>query len=763
MTVRIIYPSGEHSAYLIAAETFRSLAEQVSPGVECVVMDDDVGCTEMRPGEKLVILGDDSVNSVTADLYLRCIMDPLCIKYGTDSYTIRSLTMGDNEALLLAGGRPRAVLYAVYRYFELYCGCSWFWDGDRIGKCELRFSGIDCSESPRFEYRGLRYFAHRSLHRFQAEHWSLEDWKTEIDWLLKKRFNMFMLRIGLDDLYQKAFPDIVHYPEPGLPLPEAGEGFDDRNLFWSLQYRGELRKAVLEYAFERDLIHPEDCGTMTHWYSRTPVDYLKAVRPKLLMGQITSVYSEETGLVWDIRDKDNLKQYFKLTEAHMRSYGRNCGFFHTIGLAERNFSEKREENLRLKLNVYHRILNYLRTNYPNSKLLLASWDMWMFYKPEEVRRLCEEMDPEQAVIFDYTSDTVSSNNFTKWGVMGKFPWVFGIFNAYEPNNEIRGDYYLITERTRVAKADPMCKGYVLWPELSHGDTFCGEYTAYQAWNEDTPSPEQMVHIYCEKRYLLAQRQVMEDLWLDFLPLIGLRSWSMTESTLVQGTDLFFNLCTSIKYSPKDIADYRASLVPGIALQMTASSLLRSMASLENEANTDDLLRRDIFDIARTVTGRYINFGIMRAGTAYADKDTERLRVVGEQTRALLAQLGEILSLHDDFSMYDSLLKLRTVADTNPDFEVTLKHNGDNGYCRSYIAEFVRYLYIPECQIFFDAVLDAAESGASIDFERMHALADENRAIFHDTPLSQMQGDRARTMAEIFRRTADCIDAMQLKY
>ena len=309
----------------------------------------------------------------------------------------------------------------------------------------------------------------------------------------------------------------------------------------------------------------------------------------------------------------------------------------------------------------------------------------------------------------------------------------------------------------------MCKGYVLWPELSHGDTFCGEYTAYQAWNEDTPSPEQMVHIYCEKRYLLAQRQVMEDLWLDFLPLIGLRSWSMTESTLVQGTDLFFNLCTSIKYSPKDIADYRASLVPGIALQMTASSLLRSMASLENEANTDDLLRRDIFDIARTVTGRYINFGIMRAGTAYADKDTERLRVVGEQTRALLAQLGEILSLHDDFSMYDSLLKLRTVADTNPDFEVTLKHNGDNGYCRSYIAEFVRYLYIPECQIFFDAVLDAAESGASIDFERMHALADENRAIFHDTPLSQMQGDRARTMAEIFRRTADCIDAMQLKY
>jgi hypothetical protein len=70
----------------------------------------------------------------------------------------------------------------------------------------MPFDRIDISESPRFDYRGLRYFAHRSLHRFHAEHWSFEDWKREIDWCMKKRLNLMMLRIGQDDLFQKAFP-----------------------------------------------------------------------------------------------------------------------------------------------------------------------------------------------------------------------------------------------------------------------------------------------------------------------------------------------------------------------------------------------------------------------------------------------------------------------------------------------------------------------------------------------------------------------------
>ena len=155
---------------------------------------------------------------------------------------------------------------------------------------------------------------------------------------------MFMLRIGIDDLFQKAFPDTVEYPSAQGELPEVGEGYDARTLFWSLQYRGWLRRQVLNYAFERDLLHPEDCGTMTHWYSRTPVSFLEKTNPQFIP-QISNVYNQPTGRVWDIREDENMDRYFQLTRTHVEQYGQPR-LFHTIGLAERMCSADRDVNMR---------------------------------------------------------------------------------------------------------------------------------------------------------------------------------------------------------------------------------------------------------------------------------------------------------------------------------------------------------------------------------------------------------------------------------
>jgi len=87
-----------------------------------------------------------------------------------------------------------------------------------------------------------------------------------------------MLRIGLDDLFQRAFSEEVPYPPENDKDPDAiDRSYDDRTSFWPLKFRGELRKKVLEYAFDCGLLHPEDTGTMTHWYSRTPSSFLKNV------------------------------------------------------------------------------------------------------------------------------------------------------------------------------------------------------------------------------------------------------------------------------------------------------------------------------------------------------------------------------------------------------------------------------------------------------------------------------------------------------
>lgn len=89
---------------------------------------------------------------------------------------------------------------------------------------------------------------------------------------------------------------------------------------------------------------------MTHWYSRTPYDFLNRVKPEF-MPQATEGYNQKTGLVWDIRDDRNLDNYFKLTETHIREYGAP-ELFHTIGLAERRCYADHASNHQMKLYTY---------------------------------------------------------------------------------------------------------------------------------------------------------------------------------------------------------------------------------------------------------------------------------------------------------------------------------------------------------------------------------------------------------------------------
>lgn len=757
MKLLVVYPKEAHRAYRIAAETFAQLAKQVSGADTRLVTDEDYIAGEKSDAALTVLIGNDAVNDVLAGLYLERKTKPLGIRYCTDDYCIRTVCANDTDFLLLAGGRPRSAIYAVYRYFELYCGCRWFWDGDRILQTKLVTEGIDLAESPRFEYRGLRYFAHRSLHRFQAEHWSFEDWMREIDWILKKRFNLFMLRIGMDDVFQKAFPEVVPYPPTDEKLPGTGEGYNDRTSFWSLAYRGELRKKLLQYAFERDLWHPEDTGTMTHWYSRTPIEFLEKKNPALLP-QANNAYADATGRVWDIRKKEHFADYCKLTDTHVREYGKP-ELFHTIGLGERLYSADPEENKRMKLYVYHKIASQIKEKYPNAPLLIASWDLWMHFTPEEVRELVAELDPAQAIIFDYTSDTMRENNFTNWGVMNRFPWIFGIFYGYEPNSEIRGYYELTNERLKLAKSDPMCKGLVLWPELSHGDPFVFEYLAHNAWDAETLSVSDQVTRYCRDRYPTALAESMTALWQDFMPIVQLSAWSIDKGSYYQtGNDVFTLIYKNAKFDRESLALYKEKLEAAANQKAVAANILRRLARV---TDADELTERDLYDIARTVIGRYLNAAIVRVQYFFlAGKPIGEIEPTMVLAEALLEALAKLLGSHKDYSLLATLEGMKAVAPINPHSERTLKENAGNHYCRSYITENVRYLYIPEMKLLFDEVKSAVGEAREIDKERISPDLAAIKKRYFEIPLAEMQAEKT-PFADAVLIAADLIEQMEL--
>lgn len=743
MNILIVRPQNAPRAYGVAAEIFADLCFAVTGKRPETVTDS--AAKAWVPGDssvKLAIIGADDVNLLSRE----ALPDGLSIRYGTDDYAVKTETLRGHAALLLCGGRGRSTLYAVYRYFEKIVGCRWFWDGDRIPTLDsLPFEKIDFTERTKYLYRGTRYFAHRGLHRFQAEHWDLSDWQREIDWLLKMRLNLFMLRIGQDDLFQKAFPETVEYPSAKKKLPEAGDGFDDRTLFWDLRYRGDLRKRLLAYAKERDLLTPEDCGTMTHWYSRTPLQFLENMRPTLLSQPNGTNYAQATGLAWDIREKRNLDLYFKLTETHIREYGQT-GLFHTIGLAERAFSDNRAENMRLKRLFYRLLTRRLREEYPNSKLLLASWDLWMFYCPEEVRELLAELDPEQVILFDYTSDSARKSNFAAWGVEHAFPWVFGIFHAYQPSNEIRGDYERIIERLNRTKDDPMCKGIVFWPELSHGDPFMTVFFAKNAWEVSEKTIERQLEEFCTARYPAQDAGELLAVWRVVLPLGKLMSWSRYEEvTPWAETDVFCRAPYMLTFEKPD-AHYEDYLAPLRDAKADAADALEKLAPLVGTA--DEMTVRDAYDLARTVLTRYLNAGCLSIEKNYvAGKNVNRLM---EQTLSLLALYTRFLETHADYSLADTLVKLQTAAPVNPVFAETLKKNCDNLYCRSCVAECARGLYLPELEALFAMLREG-----KYDRRGLLAFCEENRLAFEKTPLrpfvpKENAGTLLRDAAKVLR-------------
>ena len=373
----VLKPDCGDKIYKIATNEFVKYYKKTT-GIKLEIAEDD-GKSD------LVIIGSHGVNRLLADWIVEKQIEPLRFKTGTDEYQIKTYRLNGRRVLLLAGGLGRSTLYAVYDYFERAFGCRYFWDGEITPRKKDSFKDYDILEKPRFEYRGLRYFAHRGCKRFQAEMWDFEDWKRELDYIVKRRMNLFMLRIGQDDLFQKAFPDAVKYPtQETMNELDYGGVYIDRRLFWPLEYRGKLRKKVLSYAFDRGLLHPEDFGTMTHWYSATPKDFLEKHKPTFFSeanGGDTANFS-----VWDMRERKNFENYLHLTEAHIKHYGR-ADMFHTIGFAERLYSDDPDKNMLMKKYMLDRYTQYIAEKYPNAPILIAAWDIWMRYTPQEVERL----------------------------------------------------------------------------------------------------------------------------------------------------------------------------------------------------------------------------------------------------------------------------------------------------------------------------------------------------------------------------------------
>jgi hypothetical protein len=765
-SISVLTPPVGEQAYQLAGAEFANLWQKVT-GHTIEVRKAAVD-QKTLPAGTVVLIGSDSVHPVVHELIYKAALEGLGLEYGNDNYRLLSLSREGNTYLILAGGSALSTQYAVYDFFRRQAGVEYFWDGDQVPHRDtISLTGLDVLEKPRFRYRGLRYFAHRGLHRFQAEHWDLADWKHEIDWLIKKRFNLFMLRTGIDDLFQRAFPGQVPYPPIDGVDPDAKpRSYDDRTTFWPLKYRGELRKEVLRYARERGLVHPEDTGTITHWYSHTPGSFYKTHPNFPVITDQKTGYKGTSHAIWDIEAEVTWDTYWRLTETHIREYG--CPrMFHTIGMAERTFGKDARDNLQRKLYVYRKTQQEMRERYPDAPLLVASWD-FLWWRDPDVVALMDQFDPQRTLVLQYTADLANMDTSKTWGIARRFPWIFGIFHSFARNSDIHEDYAILSRRLREAAADPKCQGLVLWSEISHSDTFLLEYLADNSWQPVRLGADKAADRFCQTRYPAALGKAMRPLWREMLKMSQNVNWSRWDGSDTRSTvwmEPQFRLLSAgpANLSPARLKAYAAEygrLRPSLD---AAPGMLKRLAGLAPSAYADELWRRDALDMARTVANQALFVTMAGAGLQMeawrTDKSNAgRVRRLAELNRRLMAALGDVLAQSDDFSMAASVQRLSRAKPLggvqptiNSHTEQTLKGNAECEYCRSHHYELVRGAYQPEADALWRWVaqrLDGTERGP---WRRPKEFVAQEQTIedqFYATPLAKLAPTAPRNAGQL---------------
>lgn len=680
---------------------------------------------------------------------VRFAIDPEVSKSGKDAYSIVS----EGDGAVITGSNTRSVWYGLYDLLERRGGCRWFWDGDAVPRKDaIDLSRLDIREEAHFEYRGIRYFAHRGLTRFQAEHWGPEDWKKEIDWLLKRRLNTFMLRIGQDDLFQRTFPDVCTYPDVSKPLPGVGKGYNDRTLFWPLEYRGELRRRIHQYAFARGLMAPEDFGTMSHWYSPTPQDFLDKLDPPFLP-QSNTTHAERNLRVWDVRDEKWADAYWKLTQTALDAYGTgSCDpvLLHTIGLGERKCFKDRKANFAMKTETLEKFLARAKRDCPDAKVLLAGWDFYATWKPEEVCEQIARLDPKQVMLWDYEADIQTTKhaktNFLNWDVVGKFPYTYSTFLAYESALDARADYPFIEKRQKVVQDDPACVGWIFWPESSHTDTLFLRFFTANAWSATSIPHEDVLKEFCASRYGEDAAR-FKSVWARVLPASYL-------GRLGDDSDWCLNAMQRVMYYTfeKDGAEKRLA-----AWNTPVAEAVAALPDLASIPWRDGFVHRDSIDVARMVVDRLISLRADELGRDMAawrrvEYSGSNLVAKAENLASLCDSLADILALHTDYSLWESYLRLDSIEKVrNPEFTKTLFENAANDYCLSHQYEIVRHWVVPSMRRVAKRIADAVAAGdrdakISVDFETLRREAKKR-------PLASLRPTLPRTQ-EQFRRIID---------
>lgn len=575
-----------------------------------------------------VLIGRPDTNPFIADLVRQGKVEMSPGKPGLDGFVIKTVTVGEKSYLILGGSQDRSSLYAVYDFLERFCHVGFFWDCERVpGVKELEFDAIDISSRPRFEDR--QYFQ-GCAQSYSAWYWGWPDWKREIDWMAKKKFNVLSVFLGREMADYEAMKAL------GVEPPQLSTRAKQEHV---------LARKVIEYAHSIGIrtVTPGTIGQVEYEQGELSRRF-KAKYPNAKYIEVepgVAWVSYQHRLLLDPSDPLWVRLVSERMRQFERLYGTGSSIYNFDPLANENRpGATPEEQSNLNATYAKSVVAAIRSVCPTGKWVMSGWAFYdrEYWTPERRQSFLSAIPEDMLLINDLTGKYKELNYYD-----GR-SWGYTVLHAFGGNTQLHGNARdLLADMQRVATEDcgAKCNAFYLSPEIVRHNTFYYDLAARLGWNPRDVKLDDFMRDYALRRWGLGSADRM----LECLTELTRSVYGPINPDVV-----YYQVLPSM--SPK-VERYASRCQAVSSLKKALDIALAQPGSL---ASDNDCYNRDLVDIGKEYLGSLSTQAYLDLLSAYKNKDRPGFDAAAKRMRASLDGVQEIVSLCRDYCLAEEIAR-----------------------------------------------------------------------------------------------------------
>ncbi len=690
-----------------AAEELQKYIKGIS-GVDLRIFKDGSSKNEWSKAQKrrdnVILIGRPKTNSKIKELCDKGQVKLSCDYPGLDGFIVRTIadkSVDNGYYLVLGGSTDRATLYAVYHFLENVCKCGFFEDGDYIPKKKIiSMPNLDIVERPYFPARqsiqGCALF-------YSMAWWNWNDWKQELDWMAKKKFNIAFYPLDLDPLKS----DDPAWQKTWKSLGLKGQGEPN-----TLTYECRLAKQIIDYARKLGMkvISPGFGG-------RVPREF-KKVYPGC---QYLEIRWEDAPANLYLNPSDPMlsKVLSIFTEEYNKIYGTD--HIYSISTYGETFpGNTPEENRQIKTNSAKAWVRGIKNADSEAMGYLSGWGF--FARPqwskEEAKDFLDAIPNDMLYVCDIWAD--ENPDYKRLNYFYGKKWGFSILHAFGGDTALHGDLKDIIKRLKDITSDSQaenCQYFYLNPEVIRHNFLYYDLVTKLGWDPRKVNLDNFFRDYAIKRYGEKSAENM------------IRALRELEKSVYSTNDL---TCPHYQfpigaynekiggYNEEDIKR-RFSFIPHLRSAL-------DFALKENERQKSNLFyQTDVLDMLRQYLGELFNYHLVKFKNAFHKNDKESTEKEAEIMKELLNKQALLLSTHKDYCLSTEIEKARKRPGVDCSIDRRIRARVSYlgllsgcswdedplflwDYARKDLFELVKFYYHPRVDLYIGTVKNTAKKG-----------------------------------------------------